>query len=171
MPTMFCPQCGRELDLDRGKVRFCRYCGFALADTKDALHGYSEQKRTSFAVVTCSYALLLIVTLLLHEKYIPLETGWGYWLSALLIVVSASFFVSAAVSALKPGLFSKSKQSGQGTLEAHQDNPNTLKSAAEHNELLLPLPGPMDLDEQKSTVARVSPPGSVTEDTTKRLDK
>jgi hypothetical protein len=171
MPTMFCPQCGRELDLDRGQVRFCRYCGFALADTKDALHGYSEQKRTSFAVVTCSYALLLIVTLLLHAKYIPLETGWGYWLSALLIVMSVSFFVSAAVSALKPGLFSKSSQRGRSALEVQQDNPNSLKSAAVHGELPLPGPGLVDLNEQEKVMARVSPPGSVTEGTTKRLDK
>ena len=167
---MFYPQCGRELDLDKGQVRFCRYCGFALADTKDALHGYSESKRTSFAVVTCCYALLLFVTLLLHQKYIPLDTGWGYWLSALLIVMSVSFFVSAAVSALKPGLFAKSKQRG-GTLEAHQDNPSSLKSASEHDELPLPLPRLMDTNEQEKIMARVSPPGSVTEGTTKKLDR
>ena len=30
MPSMYCPQCGRELSLDSGDVRFCRYCGFLL---------------------------------------------------------------------------------------------------------------------------------------------
>jgi hypothetical protein len=58
MPEMFCPRCGRELELDSGEIRFCRYCGFALADTKDALHGYSERKRVGFSIVTCSYALV-----------------------------------------------------------------------------------------------------------------
>jgi hypothetical protein len=104
---MYCPQCGRELSLDSGDVRFCRYCGFLLTDTKEALQGYSKQKRTGFSVVTWSYALLLIVTLLLHGSYIPLAALWGYWVSAILIVVSVSLFASAAVSAMKPQLFSK----------------------------------------------------------------
>jgi amino acid transporter len=114
--------------------------------------------------------LLLFVTLLLHQKYIPLDTGWGYWLSALLIVMSVSFFVSAAVSALKPGLFSKSKQRG-ATLEAHQDTPGSLKGASVHDELPLPLPRLTDTNEQEKIMARVSPPGSVTEGTTTKLDK
>jgi hypothetical protein len=109
MPKMFCPQCGRELELDAAAIRFCRYCGFPLADTKDSLQGYSKHKRTGFAVVTWSYALLALVALSLHEKYLPINTGWGYWLSALLIVVSVSLFVSAAVSTLKPQLFAKPK--------------------------------------------------------------
>lgn len=109
MPEMYCPQCGRELELDSGETRFCRYCGFSLTDTKEALHGYSEQKRIGFSVVTWAYALLLLVTLLLHGGYVSLETSWVYWLISILIVVSVSCFVSAAVSALKPALFAKAK--------------------------------------------------------------
>ena len=108
MPEMYCPQCGRELELDSGEIRFCRYCGFSLADTKEALHGYSEQKRVGFSVVTWAYALLLVVTLLLHGGYVSLATEWVYWLLTALIVLSVSFFVSAAVSALKPAMFFKS---------------------------------------------------------------
>ena len=164
---MFCPQCGRDLDLDSGQVRFCRYCGFSLADTKDALHGYSKQKRVGFSVVTWSYLLLLILTLLLHAKYIPLDTGWGYWLSALLIVVSVSFFVSAAMSALKPELFSKSKQHGRSILESHKDSPNSLRSAEQHDKL--PAPGMVNLNNE--SMAELSRCGSVTENTTKELGK
>ena len=116
MPEMYCPRCGRELELDSGEIRFCRYCGFALADTKDALHGYSEHKRVGFSIVTWSYSLLLIITLLLHGQYVSLNTGWIYWLLTLLIVVSVSFFASAAVSALKPAMFSKNKGGKSGTL-------------------------------------------------------
>ena len=76
MPQMYCPQCGRELELDSGEIRFCRYCGFALTDTKEALHGYSEKKRIGFSIVTWSYTLLLAVTLLLHGGYVSLETSW-----------------------------------------------------------------------------------------------
>ena len=136
---MYCPQCGRELNLDSGDVRFCRYCGFLLTDTKEALQGYAKQKRTGFSVVTWSYALLLIVTLLLHGSYIPIAAGWGYWVSAILIVVSVSLFASAAVSAMKPQLFSK-PAGGQKKLDHAQStdqlsdvSPASLPSGVREN--------------------------------------
>src|SRR5687768_6603797 len=122
MTEMYCPQCGRELDLDAGSIRFCRYCGFSLDDTKEALQGYSEQKRTGFSVVTWSYVLLLIVTLLLHGRYVSLDTGWIYWLLTISIVVSTSLFISAAVSALKPSMFSKVKDRNKRTLGPHVES-------------------------------------------------
>ena len=115
MPEMYCPQCGRELDLGPADIRYCRYCGFSLLDTKEALQGYSKQKRIGFSIVAWSYSLLLIVTLLMHGQYVSLNTGWVYWLLTLLIVISASFFISAAVSASKPSLFSKNKRRNEAT--------------------------------------------------------
>jgi len=173
MPNMYCPQCGRELDLDSGAVRFCRHCGFSLADTKESLQGYSELKRTGFSIVTWSYALLLIVTLLLHGKYIPLDTRWGYWLSAILIVVSVSLFGSASLSALKPAMFSKTRRGGKGALEPVGDNPNALRDAAGQVPSLPARPGGglTDLSEQERRTAKVGQPRSVAEGTTKRLDK
>ncbi len=41
-------------------LRLRRYCFFSLGETKDALHGYTEQKRTGFSIVTWSYALSLL---------------------------------------------------------------------------------------------------------------
>src|SRR5688500_8033116 len=96
MPEMYCPRCGKELELDSGEIRFCRYCGLSLVDTKEVLHGYSEQKRTGFSIVTWSYVLLLIVTLLLHGRYVSLDSSWTYWILTALIVASVSFFCSAA---------------------------------------------------------------------------
>ena len=156
MPSMYCPQCGRELNLDSGDVKFCRYCGFLLTDTKEALQGYSKQKRTGFSIVTWSYALLLIVALLLHGSYIPIASGWGYWVSAMLIVASVSLFVSAAVSAMRPQLFSKldggEKQLGQA------DATNELKAGS---------PANIPRRRLEKVTAGVEP--SVTEGTTKRL--
>lgn len=161
MPSMFCPQCGRELGLDSGDERFCRYCGFSLLDTKESLQGYSKQKRTGFSVVTWSYALLLIVTLLLHEGYIPLATGWGYWTSALLIVVSVSLFVSAAVSALKPAMFSRTLRGGKVALSEPLASTNALNTKSHDLR-------PVIVGEAERITARVERT-SVTEGTTKRL--
>ena len=170
MPIMYCPQCGRELDLDSGEVRFCRYCGFHLVDTKESLHGYSEQKRTGFSIVTWCYVLLLIVTLLLHGKYIPLDTGWGYWLSAILIVISVSLFASASVSALKPAMFSKFKRDGKGTLES----PDGLKDLGNADQTGKSLPSsagmPISFVRDERKTEKVKQPRSVTEGTTRRLE-
>ena len=151
MQSMYCPQCGRELNLDSGDVRFCRYCGFLLTDTKEALQGYSKQKRTGFSIVTWSYALLLIVTVLLHGSYIPIAARWGYWVSALLIVGSVSLFASAAVSAMKPQLFSK-----PGAGEKKLDQASSTNELNAGTSVKLPLS------------RRENVPG-VTETTTKRL--
>ncbi|HZI88204.1 MAG TPA: hypothetical protein VFD48_15330 [Pyrinomonadaceae bacterium] len=152
MPSMYCPQCGRELNLDSGDVRFCRYCGFLLTDTKEALQGYSKQKRTGFSVVTWSYALLLIVTLLLHGGYLPIASGWAYWVPAILIVVSVSLFVSAAVSAMKPQLFSRSFRGRKEELDKRHST----------KELNAGSPADLPLGRRESVP-------SVTEATTKKL--
>ena len=129
MPEMYCPQCGRELDLDSGEIRFCRYCGFSLTDTKEALPGYSAQKRMGFSIVTSAYAVLLIVTLLLHGGYVSLNTSWVYWLMTALIVASVSFFVSAAVSAMRPAMFANRKLRESGTIGAGRDDADVLGSS------------------------------------------
>lgn len=168
---MYCPQCGRELELDSGEIRFCRYCGFELADTKDALHGYSEHKRVGFSVVTWSYVLLLIVTLLLHGQYVSLNTGWIYWLLTILIVVSVSFFVSAAVSALKPGMLSKGKAGNKATLESHRDGPSALTNPLMHGKSLPSSGAPItNLANQDVSSEVVKQPRSVIEGTTRNLN-
>ena len=166
MPEMYCPQCGRELVLDSGEIRFCRYCGFSLVDTKESLHGYSEHKRTGFSIVTVSYLLLLLVTLLLHGKYVSLDTRWGYWLPTLLIVVSVSFFCAAALSTLKPALFAKSKRGPQAPLGSNADAHSL--SGSEGQASLLPaheVPvSDFDQGARRGTVH------SVVEGTTRKLD-
>ena len=169
MPNMYCPQCGRELDLDSGDVRFCRYCGFSLVDTKESLQGYSKQKRVGFSIVTWSFALLLMVALLMHDNYIPLHTGWGYWLTALLIVVSVSLFASAALSALKPAMFSKKRRSAKEIPEPHENLSAALADAQSRGAALPHAQPANNLGEQEKRAIEMKRPGSVTEGTTKRL--
>ncbi len=163
---MYCPQCGRELDLDSGDIRFCRYCGFSLLDTKESLQGYSQQKRTGFSIVTWSYALLLIVTLLLHGKYVSLDTTWVYWLLTALIVVSVSFFCSAAASAIKPAMFAKSKDRDKAAMHPQANTTAALASPGEQATNLLRPAG-----EAVKGITResIKEPRSVVEGTTKKL--
>jgi hypothetical protein len=171
MPDLYCPQCGRELDMESGKIRFCRYCGFSLDDTKDALHGYSEQKRLGFTIVTCSYALLLLITLLLHGQYVSLNTGWVYWLSTLLIVASVSLFISAATSALKPELFSRAMRRDKTKLAPRADSANVISGDEENRASLPPARVPVnDIRNQAAENEPVREPRSVVEGTTRKLN-
>jgi hypothetical protein len=171
---MYCPKCGRELDSDSGEVRFCRYCGFALLDTKEALQGYSEQKRTGFAIISMSYSVLLILSLLMHGGYVSLErTRWAYWLFFILIILSFAFFLAGTLTAAWPAKFhSKAKRLDKETLEPHGDSPGALRSAEGHGTSLLPPPSvPVtELSNQSRTRAKVKEPRSILEGTTKRLN-
>jgi len=173
MPEMFCPQCGRELELDSGEIRFCRYCGFALTDTKESLHGYSAQKRMGFSIVTWSYTLLLVVTLLLHGQYVSLNTGWVYWLMTLLIVASVSFFVSAAVSALKPALFTKGKPRERERMEIRsgRESVGALESAKEiATAEISPTKDGVRVFSHRDRIETVREARSIVEGTTRKLD-
>jgi hypothetical protein len=169
MPEMYCPKCGRELELDSGEISFCRYCGFSLVDTKEALHGYSAQKRIGFSVVTWSYALLLMATLLLHGQYISLNTGWVYWLLTILIVVSVSLFSSATMSASMPALFLKIMRRDKATLKPPAASTGAIKSVEGH--ALLSSSAPVsDLNNQGGNREPVTEPRSIIEGTTKKLN-
>jgi hypothetical protein len=173
MTEMYCPQCGRELDLDAGEVRFCRYCGFSLSDTKEALQGYSGQKRTGFLIVILSYTLLLIVALLMHGGYVSLDrTRWAYWLFLILIVLSFSFFFAATLSAVWPARFqSKAKRRDKETLETHGDSPGALRSAEGHGTSLLTPPSvPVTDSSNQERRAKAEVPRSIIENTTERLN-
>jgi hypothetical protein len=169
MPEMYCPQCGRELDLDSGEIRFCRYCGFSLVDTKEALQGFSKQKRLGFSIVTWSYASLLLVTLLLHGQYVSLNTGWVYWLLTLIIVASVSFFSSAALSALMPARFLKTMRRDKATLESHGSNADVLRNADMRALQASKVPV-ADLSHHGESGERAAEPRSVVEGTTKNLN-
>lgn len=78
---MYCPQCGRELELD-SDVRFCRYCGLPLSDTKDTLRGYTQVKREGYKYTNLSYILLLVLFWIQYFDLIPWRSfrGGDFWL-------------------------------------------------------------------------------------------
>lgn len=169
MPEMFCPRCGRELVLDAGETRFCRYCGFSLVDTKEALHGFSDQKRQGFAIITWSYVVLMVVTLLLHGRYVSLDTRWVFWLLTALIIISVSFFIAAATSALKPAIFLKSSRRG-GKALGQQETGERALATGQLGDTSQIQPSRMPVTHLSSDEA-VKKPRSIVEDTTKRLNQ
>ena len=104
---MYCPQCGRELELD-SDARFCRYCGFLLNDTKDTLRGYTEVKRQGYKYANLSYILLLVLFWIEYFDLIPWHSVWGgnFWLISILGFVFGLWFMGNWV-ADKPAKYVK----------------------------------------------------------------
>ena len=170
MPEMFCPRCGRELVLDSGETRFCRYCGFSLVDTKEALHGFSEQKRQGFSIITWSYVVLLLVTILLHGRYVSLDTRWVFWLLTALIIISVSFFIAAATSALKPAIFLKSSRRGGKAVGQQETGEPALTTGQLPEPAQIQPPRMPAKDLSSSGREAIKEPRSIVEDTTKNLN-
>jgi hypothetical protein len=94
MSKMYCPQCGRELELDND-VRFCRYCGLPLSDTKDTLRGYTEVQREGHKYTNLSYILLLVLFWIQYFGLIPWRTFWGgnFWLILIIGFIFGLWFM------------------------------------------------------------------------------
>ncbi|HUR96739.1 MAG TPA: zinc ribbon domain-containing protein [Pyrinomonadaceae bacterium] len=84
MSRIFCPKCGREVETD-GDVRFCRYCGLALSETKDNLRGYSEVKREAYKFINVSFVLVAILFWIQYFGLIPWSSFTGGNLLLILI--------------------------------------------------------------------------------------
>ena len=107
---MYCPQCGRELELE-SDVRFCRYCGFLLNDTKDTLRGYTEVRREGYKYANLSYILLLVLFWIEYFDLIPWQSVWGgnFWLIMILGFIFGLWFMGNWV-ADKPAKYVKGRK-------------------------------------------------------------
>jgi hypothetical protein len=76
MSELFCPQCGRKIEPD-SEVRFCRYCGLAITETRDNLRGFSEVKREGYKFINVSFVLAAILFWVEYFEFIPWDSVWG----------------------------------------------------------------------------------------------
>ena len=89
---IFCPQCGGRNDLDSPEVKFCRFCGLTLLESRDAVRGLTKIKQQGFRYSTWGFWLLQSLFIVMIMLFIPKFPEW----------VSAAFI---AVFALSNGLF------------------------------------------------------------------
>ena len=73
---MYCPQCGREVELD-GDTRFCRYCGLALGETRENLLGFSAVKREGYKFINVSFVLIAVLFWIQYFGLVPWSSFWG----------------------------------------------------------------------------------------------
>jgi hypothetical protein len=87
MPSIFCPKCGREVEPD-ADVRFCRYCGLELSETRDNMLGFSEVRREGYKFINLSFVL---VGVLFWIQYFGLISWTSFWGGNLLLILIFGF--------------------------------------------------------------------------------
>ncbi len=161
---MYCPQCGRDLELD-SDVRFCRYCGLPLSDTKDTLRGYTEVKREGYKYTNLSYILLLVLFWIQYFGLIPWRSFWGgdFWLILTVGFIFGLWFMGNWVVD-KPAKYVKNK---------NREEPAELTPSEKGSpSRALPLPQGVPIptvDKRNMNTAEMVRPANVVEDTTRRL--
>ena len=161
---MYCPQCGRELELD-SDVRFCRYCGLPLSDTKDTLRGYTEVKREGYKFTNLSFMLLLVLFCVQYFGLIPWRSMWGgdFWLIVILGFIFGLWFMGNWVVD-KPAKYVKNKNR-EGPAELAQSE-KSMQGGALPLSQGVPLP---TVAGRNMKTAELVKPSSAAEDTTRRL--
>lgn len=121
MSEMYCPQCGREGELD-GDVRFCRYCGFSLGDTKDTIRGYTAVKREGYKFINVSFILAAVLFWVNYFGLIPWNSIWGgnFFLILIFGFIFGLWFMGNWVVD-RPGKYVKDRESPPEDILAEPD--------------------------------------------------
>ena len=164
MSTMYCPQCGRELELE-SDVRFCRYCGLPTSDTKDTLRGYSPVKREGHKFTNLSYILLLVLFWIQYFGLIPWRSIWGgdFWLILIFGFIFGLWFMGNWVVD-KPAKYVKNKD--QAEPAELTPGENGFQTRALPPLQGVPIPA---VDQRNMKTSEIVKPSSVVEGTTRRL--
>lgn len=104
---MFCPQCGGKVELDSPDVKFCRFCGLTLGESRDAVKGYTEIKRQGMKLSSWGYVLLQIMFIIVYLTLIPSLPLWGSIVLLIFFALSNGFFIAGSFAVEDPGKYQK----------------------------------------------------------------
>lgn len=168
---MHCPQCG--LQQVSGKLRFCRACGFSLSGVKELVlpdERAAKAEKTRFetafnqglALMLVSLVTAIILTLLEDAHLIP----------QIYVKIVAAFFVLAGLTRMfYPYVFGKGSESKEPEpllqeADAQLETGKFPSSLPASNSIPV-----SDFSSRRLDTAELVQPPSVTERTTKLLDK
>jgi hypothetical protein len=172
---MHCPQCGERIITD--EARFCKHCGFALDAIKDLLAPAVQDKKPpgllniSVGGDTRSLRGLNQAAYLLLLAFVPVllaiaQGVFSFTLAAPLLLIKA-FFVLLTLPALRFGYaIYEAKQGWEPATKAQMGtDPQELELAQQDGAYGL------DLRIRRVNTAEIIRPASITEHTTKLLNK
>ena len=170
---MHCPQCG--LQQVSGEVRFCRGCGFSLANVKELLitgaRDVKEDKIQSRRIDTAfNQGLMLMVISLVLSIILRLLNELNFIPQVYVKTVAAIFLLAGLVRMFYPYIISKDEAHGGKSISSHHSD-----AGVETAKLPFSLPAahsiPLtDFGTRRVDTAEMVQPPSVTEHTTKRLN-
>ncbi|CAN5161071.1 hypothetical protein BH20ACI1_BH20ACI1_21990 [soil metagenome] len=172
---MHCPRCGHQQNSD--EIRFCTKCGLEIGDVKDLLAPELRQTkaqrkselnkatRQGMIMIFSGFVVILILAILRDFFTVP---------KSLFAVAVLIFIIGGAIRMSLPSLFG-----GNNLAESKDDLPQhdleTNKSTGEQfSDKSLPeaeFHPPVDFGTKKFDTNELFAPSSVTEDTTKKLEK
>ncbi len=133
---MYCPRCGGKNELDSPEVKFCRYCGLPIAESRDEARGLTPVKRRGRRYAAWGYVTLQALFLGVLLYLIPTLPLWTSAIFVALFALSNGFFIAGSLAAEKPTSRllnpAAKKRSGGGSLPHSDIALGQLGSVTEH---------------------------------------
>jgi uncharacterized membrane protein YvbJ len=98
-PEMFCPRCGEKNELDSPEVKFCRFCGLPITESKEAVQGLTLIKRQGRRFASWGYVTLQILFCVTFLFLIPTIPSWTSAVLMIIFALSNGFFIAGSLAA------------------------------------------------------------------------
>jgi hypothetical protein len=97
--AMFCPRCGGKNELDSSEVKYCRFCGLPITESRDAVQGLTLIKRQGRRFAGLGYVTLQILFFVTFFLLIPTLPFWASTLLMIIFALSNGFFIAGSLAA------------------------------------------------------------------------
>ena len=133
---IFCPQCGGKNILDAADVKFCRFCGLSLLESRDAVQGFTKIKQQGLRYATWGYWMLQILFIVMILLLIPTLSWWASLVFMLIFALSNGFFIAGQIAVDRPARYAQ-KHGGKITRRETKElqtkaDISEIPSVAEH---------------------------------------
>ena len=99
---IFCPQCGGKNFFDSPNVKFCRFCGLSLLESRDAVRGLTKIKQQGLRYAYSGYWMLQMLFIVMIMLFIREFPWWASTAFMLIFALSNGFFIAGQIAVGKP---------------------------------------------------------------------
>ncbi len=110
-PQMFCPRCGGQVEINVPDVKFCRFCGLSLTESRESVQGLTEIKQTGLKFSVWGYVILQILYLVVFLTIISSLSIWSAIILLIVFALSNGFFIAGNFAVGNPEKYQKKSRS------------------------------------------------------------